>query len=897
MAHAQSEALRTPPRGLRDAGTEAELSDGQLLARFDARRDARAEHAFATLVRRHGPLVLRVCRQIVGDPHLAEDAFQATFLVLARKAGSIRRPELLAHWLYGVALRTAREARMRDDRRRRHETPVGDGLDREPTGAIEQLDSTLIWREQFDVLHEEVARLPERYRAAVVLCGLEGLTHKEAARRLRCPVGTIGARLTRARERLRDRLMRRGVVPSAALLGAVAGAELASAAMPAALVSSTTEAATWFVASEAAKAGLVRTPVVALTEAVLRTMGISRLKLALNLVLAIGVTTAVGWVVKPGQRKPLAATALAPVEGVRAIAGHAVVAPAHNALLAPATTSPLTDAPIEPADTTAEDQAGRQVNRAAAPPVVEVALRDERALGERLFAKEWVAHDPMSHGGNGLGPVYNASSCVACHGLGGPGGAGPDNANVVLLSITPLKGSSLPPRIEEIHPGFSAARSLVLHRYGTDPAYASWRRRLYESRGDDGGNNVRDLHHSVESRIRSLQAQTGQMQRLRGRSMTMRRTPEYVLALSERNPPALFGAGQIDAIPSQVLSAVAESQPHNVRGRVNHTPQGQIGRFGWKAQVASLHEFVRAACANELGLEVPGHPEASSPVGPQHRAPGLDMNERECDALVAYLRGLPGPAAIDPTGPKGSIAIQEGRRIFGEVGCAVCHKPTLGPVRGIYSDLLLHDMGGILNDSGIYYQADSPGSESGPGPRDWRTPPLWGFRDTAPYMHDGRAETLDEAVALHDGQGKAAARAYFTRPPEERDQVEAFLKSLVAPSWVAVAGVLPAADIETRLDQEEKSLPESLVRQRRRAAEARDQERWRETQRQRSAQVAASRAQIRFPMAKDLERMGKLSAARDYYFEIARDAPETEEGRLAAQRLGVLEGTPRPTGQ
>ena len=144
MAHSQSEALRTSPRGLRDAGTEAGLSDGQLLARFNARRDARAENAFATLVHRHGPLVLRVCRQIVGDPHLAEDAFQATFLVLARKAGAIRRPELLAQWLYGVALRTAREARMRDDCRRRHESPAGDGLDREPAGAIEQLDSPLV---------------------------------------------------------------------------------------------------------------------------------------------------------------------------------------------------------------------------------------------------------------------------------------------------------------------------------------------------------------------------------------------------------------------------------------------------------------------------------------------------------------------------------------------------------------------------------------------------------------------------------------------------------------------------------------------------------------------------------------------------------------------------------
>ena len=108
MANGQSEAVLEPPQAVVDAGTVAGVSDGQLLARFDAHRDELAEIAFAALVRRHGPMVLRVCRQILGDRHTAEDAFQATFLILARRAGSIRQPELLGHWLYGVALRTAR---------------------------------------------------------------------------------------------------------------------------------------------------------------------------------------------------------------------------------------------------------------------------------------------------------------------------------------------------------------------------------------------------------------------------------------------------------------------------------------------------------------------------------------------------------------------------------------------------------------------------------------------------------------------------------------------------------------------------------------------------------------------------------------------------------------------
>ncbi len=128
MANGQYEAVLEPPRGFLDARMVAEVSDGQLLAQFAAHRDELAEAAFEVLVRRHGPMVLRVCQHVVGDRHIAEDAFQATFLILARRAGSIRQPELLGHWLHGVALRTAREARMRDDRRRRRESSRAEGI-------------------------------------------------------------------------------------------------------------------------------------------------------------------------------------------------------------------------------------------------------------------------------------------------------------------------------------------------------------------------------------------------------------------------------------------------------------------------------------------------------------------------------------------------------------------------------------------------------------------------------------------------------------------------------------------------------------------------------------------------------------------------------------------------
>ena len=188
------------------AGTTAGLTDGQLVERFAARPSVEsAEAAFEALVTRHGPMVRGVCRQVLRDEADADDTFQAVFLVLARRAGSIRDPDLLAPWLHGVALRTARLTR----RRRRS---MG-SLTAEPAAAPEEC--AVERREAAEVLHEEVGRLPEPQRRAVALCHLEGLTHEEAGRRLGVPASTVGVRLLRARNRLRDRLTRRGFGPGA----------------------------------------------------------------------------------------------------------------------------------------------------------------------------------------------------------------------------------------------------------------------------------------------------------------------------------------------------------------------------------------------------------------------------------------------------------------------------------------------------------------------------------------------------------------------------------------------------------------------------------------------------------------------------------------------------------
>ena len=192
-------------------GTAIGLCEGSLLDRFRNAPADQAEAAFAVLVEGHGSMVLHVCRRILGDRHDAEDAAQATFLVFARYASSIRRTDSVASWLYGVAARVSTRARRDDARRRLRERR---GAARTMATPRDDRDNSDHWPE----LYEELDRLPERFRLPIVLCHLEGLTYEQAARRLGCPVRTVQSRLTRGRARLRDRLARRGLAPAIAAL-------------------------------------------------------------------------------------------------------------------------------------------------------------------------------------------------------------------------------------------------------------------------------------------------------------------------------------------------------------------------------------------------------------------------------------------------------------------------------------------------------------------------------------------------------------------------------------------------------------------------------------------------------------------------------------------------------
>ncbi len=383
--------------------------------------------------------------------------------------------------------------------------------------------------------------------------------------------------------------------------------------------------------------------------------------------------------------------------------------------------------------------------------------------GKQLFEKSWEPGKPSPKGGDGLGPLYNEVSCVACHNQGGTGGGGAHDRDVVMVSAIPSpsqtkpQGATFQGEMDNLHPGFGKSSSIVLHRHATDPQDC---KRLETI----GAFDSVQTHDSIKT-----------------------------LRKGRRNTPALFGSGLVDAIPDEVLrTAEKRSFPNfpEIKGRVSSLPDGRLGRFGWKGQISSLGDFVRAACSNELGLEVPGHHQASLTSTTALSTPKLDMDEEECEQLTWFLSHLAPPLQRSPDG---RTAPPWGYMVFESIGCATCHAPKVGNVQGIYSDMLLHDMGESSSDVATYYgspvapppsrrdvaDAKKPVQRSGMADAtEWRTPPLWGVGDSAPYYHDGRAATLDDAIRRHDGEAAKTASRYSKLASSDRHAVLVFLSSL-----------------------------------------------------------------------------------------------------------------------
>jgi mono/diheme cytochrome c family protein len=386
---------------------------------------------------------------------------------------------------------------------------------------------------------------------------------------------------------------------------------------------------------------------------------------------------------------------------------------------------------------------------------------ENRRAGKDLFVHEWEPNDPLA-GGDGLGPVFNARSCVACHFQGGVGGAGPNPRNIIAFEVLPV-------------PGETAVRTGSIHAHSTEKTL-----------------------QETETLLRSL------FPPFRGSLKLPDRDRPVFVEKAERvrteslNSTALFGAGWIDRIsPRNIqtshLARTVDATLQNATlefnsigpGRVRILPDGRVGKFGWKAQFATLREFVAAACANEIGLSNPVMEQARPIGGSSIETGSPDLDEKQFADLVTFVDTLPPPVQILPKDPEPRSKVTHGREVFERIGCAVCHIPDLGGLQGVYSDFLLHSLETKQPGEGPdRYRTEKfplPRPDDSPRPEEWRTPPLWGVADSAPYFHDGASPTLHQAIARHGGDAAVVTRNYLQLPGPDRDALLAFLLTLKAP--------------------------------------------------------------------------------------------------------------------
>jgi CxxC motif-containing protein (DUF1111 family) len=400
------------------------------------------------------------------------------------------------------------------------------------------------------------------------------------------------------------------------------------------------------------------------------------------------------------------------------------------------------------------------------PEVTELDPASVQA-GQELFMHVWTPNDPLAKG-DGLGPVFNASSCVACHAKPIAGGSSGREHNVTNFVVQGASGKVM--------------QEGVVHSFAVREEFQE---------------TLRHVHSQLPPRARpELTSLVTINKRLPGRGLVVVKHDNRDLIplppgvhLSQRNTPALFGARLIDAIPDHVILAEERMQKlrhlsssDNARipvGRAAHLPGNRVGKFGWKGQSGSLLDFVQAACANELGLGNPAHPQPSPLGQPKFQTVALDLTTEQCLQMRDFIASLPAPKQQLPRDPRLQERITQGETLFKQIGCAACHTPNMGSVEGIYSDLLLHRMGQDLTGMGSYHgnvPERSPGSDD-----EWRTPPLWGVADSGPYLHDGRAATLEEAIQMHAGQSEASAQRFSELTQDNRQKVLEFLMSLRAP--------------------------------------------------------------------------------------------------------------------
>lgn len=378
------------------------------------------------------------------------------------------------------------------------------------------------------------------------------------------------------------------------------------------------------------------------------------------------------------------------------------------------------------------------------------------AEGRDLFVHEWQPGDPLSGEGDGLGPVFNEKSCVACHFQGGVGGGGSVEKNVDSFQVLPNRDNP------EMQAG-------VIHSFATEERY------------EESLETVRAIHQPIPESTRLVG------------NCTVRVVGFDPLLTDSMNTPALWGVGLIDAISSHNIKshrrgrelhrAVAEFSlefDETRAGRLRTHGIGSVGRFGWRGQFATLEDFVATACAVELGLT---NRMRAQDVPREHRPDDdaeYDMTSRQLQALVSYCRNLPRPEQVLPTDSEQLARVQRGEEVFGSVGCADCHTPSMGGVDGVYSDFLLYNLESEISD-GYIEQLEVPLPDHLPEPEEWQTPPLWGVADSAPYFHDGSSGSLQNAILRHQGAARHVMKKHKELTQDDRECLIEFLETLKAP--------------------------------------------------------------------------------------------------------------------
>ena len=332
------------------------------------------------------------------------------------------------------------------------------------------------------------------------------------------------------------------------------------------------------------------------------------------------------------------------------------------------------------------------------PTAARAKSPDAISQGRALFEREWPVGN-TAIGGDGLGPLFNGRSCVACHHQGGVGGGGDSRFNAKTVGIEtmqivggPVDDDVISTMVSKFHPGFVRSPGMIVNtlpllHHGGSPLFVQTRKTILskvpaEFSKFGGPVDSSEIRQSNATPIAFKQKVGNYSISLRAR-------------LFHRNTTSLFGSGLIDQVPDELINAQVklQKQHREISGRPSILNDGRYGKFGWRANVATLVEFNDQACANEVGLETARMRQPRDPTMPGYRNPTSDISDGQIRAMTVFVASLPAPVQEVPDDSDVRLQAQRGKTLFASVGCAVCHVPNMGPAQGIYSDLLLHDMG------------------------------------------------------------------------------------------------------------------------------------------------------------------------------------------------------------